>query len=191
MDSKLAWTHCLRFYVHPPLEIIFIVWTSTGLLLFSLIVTPEVPEALEFKDALVMLLVAAAPNLESISMYPLLGYSLFPSSKTHEGVNLLERLLSHASNFPESIPYCQNLRNISFRPDDALNEWNEYEEDPYYHRLNMIRKLSAVESVAFKLATWSNEAGIPPPPRSANYTNISFTHSAMNTWDLCRNPPRF
>ncbi|KAJ6139063.1 hypothetical protein N7471_005549 [Penicillium samsonianum] len=50
----------------------------------------------------------------------------------------------------------------------------------------MVRKLPAIESVAFKLATWSNEAGTPPPPRSANYSNISFTHSAMMTWDLCR-----
>lgn len=79
-----------------------------------------------------------------------------------------------------------NLRNISFHPDATLNESTEYMEDPYYHRLNMVRKLPAVEPVAFKLATWSNEAGTPPPPRSANYSKISFTHSAMMTWDLCR-----
>lgn len=49
----------------------------------------------------------------------------------------------------------------------------------------MVRKLPAIESVAFKLVTWSNEAGIPPP-RSANYSKISFTHSIMESWDLCR-----
>ncbi|CAI7592875.1 unnamed protein product [Penicillium glandicola] len=75
---------------------------------------------------------------------------------------------------------------LDFHPDDKLNEFHEYVGDPYYHRLNMVRKLPAVESVAFKLVAWSNEAGIPPPPRSANYSKISFTHSVMENWDLCR-----
>ncbi|KAF7529233.1 hypothetical protein PCG10_007943 [Penicillium crustosum] len=141
-------------------------------------------EALQFKDALITLLVAAAPNLESISMYPLLEYIRSPSTGDYERVNLLQRLIYRAST--ESVPYCQNLRNFSFHPDDKLNERSEYVEDPYYHRLNMIRELPAVETVAFKLVTWSNDAGIPPPPRSANYSKISFTHSVMQSWDLCR-----
>lgn len=110
-------------------------------------------EAPQYKDALITLLVAIPPNLESISMYPLERYVRSPSPGTYERVNLLERLLCRASTFPESVPYCQNLRNISFHPDDTLNESTEYMEDPYYHRLNMVRKLPAIESVAFKLAT--------------------------------------
>lgn len=100
-------------------------------------------------------------------------------------MSLLQTLLYRASTSTESVSYCQNLRNINFHPDDKLNEFNEYVEDPYYHRLDMVRKLPAIESVAFKLVTWSNEAGIPPP-RSANYSKISFTHSIMEIWDLCR-----
>jgi hypothetical protein len=84
------------------------------------------------------------------------------------------------------VPYCHNLQNFNFHPDDYYDVYNEYMEQGHYHRLDMVRKLPAVESVAFKLATWSNEAGVPPPPRSANYSKISFTHSAMSTWDLCR-----
>ena len=119
-------------------------------------------------------------------MYPLLEYIRSSSAGNYERVNLLQRLLCRASASAGSVPYCQNLRNISFHPDDKLNESKEYVEDPYYHRLNMVRKLPAVESVAFKLVTWSNEAGIPPPPRSANYSKVSFTHSLMESWDLCR-----
>jgi hypothetical protein len=143
-------------------------------------------QAIQFKDALITLLVAAAPNLEFISMYPLLEYIQSSSAGNFERVNLLERLLCRASTSAESVPYCQNLRSINFHPDDKLNESKEYVEDPYYHRLNMVRKLPAVESVAFKLVTWSNEAGIPPPSRSANYSKVSFTHSLMESWDLCR-----
>lgn len=142
-------------------------------------------ETLQFKDALITLLVAVSPNLESMSMYPLLEYIRSPSTGDYERVNLLKKFLCQASASAESVPYCQNLRDFSFHPDDTLNEFNEYVEDPYYDRLNMIRKLPAVESVAFKLVTWSNEAGIPPPPRSANYSKISFTHSRLEIWDLC------
>ncbi|KAJ5780547.1 hypothetical protein N7457_005707 [Penicillium paradoxum] len=141
-------------------------------------------EALQFKDALITLLIAAAPKLESISMYPLLEYIHCSCTGNYGMVDLLRRLLHRAS--AESVLYCQKLRDISFHPDDKINESIEYIEDPYYHQLNMARKLPAVESVAFKLVTWSNEAGIPPPPRSANYSKISFTHSAMESWDLCR-----
>ncbi|KGO70725.1 hypothetical protein PEX1_057470 [Penicillium expansum] len=128
-------------------------------------------EALQFKDALITLLVAAAPNLEFISMYPLLEYIRSSSARNYERVNLLQRLLYRASTSTESVPYCQNLRNISFHPDNKLNESNKYVEDPYYHRLNMVRKLPAIESVAFKLVTWSNEVGIPPPPTIASFTS--------------------
>ncbi|KAJ6035183.1 uncharacterized protein N7446_009942 [Penicillium canescens] len=127
-------------------------------------------EALQFKDAFITLLVAAAPNLEFISMHPLLEYIRSSSAGNYERVNLLQRLCCRAS------------ASADFHPDDKLNESNEYVEDPYYHRLNMVRKLPAVES----LVTWSNEAGIPPPPRSVNYSKISFTHSVMEIWDLCR-----
>ncbi|KAJ5556520.1 hypothetical protein N7494_000435 [Penicillium frequentans] len=142
-------------------------------------------ETLQFKDALITLLVAASPNLESMSMYPLVDYIRSPSTGDYERVNLLQKFLCQASASAESVPYCQNLRNFSFYPDETLNQYNEYVEDPYYDRLNMIRRLPAVESLAFKLVTWSNEAGIPPPTRSANYSKISFTHSRMEIWDLC------
>lgn len=47
-------------------------------------------EAPQYKDALITLLVAIPPNLESISMYPLERYVRSPSPGTYERVNLLE-----------------------------------------------------------------------------------------------------
>ncbi|CAG8892412.1 unnamed protein product [Penicillium egyptiacum] len=119
-------------------------------------------------------------------MYPLQRYVQSLSPGTYKRVNLLERLLCQASTFPESVPHCQNLRNISFHPDDAIGRMQRVYGRPILSSTQQVRKLAAIESVAFKLATWSNEAGVPPPPRSANYSKISFTHSAMRTWDLCR-----
>ena len=123
-----------------------------------------------------MMLAANAPNLESLSMYPL----EFPQ-------NMLKSLLQRASKAaPGSVPYCQNLKEINFHPDDARNQGTTYVEDPYYDRLNVVRKLPAIESVTFKLASWDNNAGLPLPPRCTNYSKISFTHSLMQEYDLCR-----
>ncbi|CAG8887800.1 unnamed protein product [Penicillium egyptiacum] len=133
------------------------------------------PEPVEFKDALVTLLVANAPNLQSLSMFPL-----------HGAKNRLMALLHRASNAPSPVPYCQNLRKVNFHPDDSLNEGTEYVPEPYYHRLNLVRKLPAIESVVFKLAAWDNNAGVPLPPRCANYSKISITHSFLLESDLCR-----
>ncbi|KAJ5960550.1 uncharacterized protein N7479_007700 [Penicillium vulpinum] len=132
-------------------------------------------ESVEFTDVLVTLLVANAPNLQSLSMFPL-----------HGAKNRLMALLRRASNAPSLVPYCQNLRDIHFHPDESMNEGTEYVADPYYHRLNLVRKLPAIESVSFKLAAWDNDAGFPLPPRCANYSKISITHSFLLDYDLCR-----
>ncbi|KAJ5804367.1 uncharacterized protein N7518_000670, partial [Penicillium psychrosexuale] len=118
--------------------------------------SPSYPKAIEFRDALIMMLAANAPNLESLSMYPL----EFPQ-------NMLKPLLQRASKV---VP---GLGTI-------------YVEDPYYNRLNVVRKLPAIESVAFRLASWDNNAGLPLPPHCANYSKISFIHSLMQEHDLCR-----
>lgn len=123
-----------------------------------------------------MMLAANAPNLESLSTYPL----ALPR-------NMLKSLLQRASKAaPGSISYCQNLKEINFHPDDELDQGTTYVEMPYYDLLNVVRKLPAIESVAFILACWSNEAGFPLPPRCANYSKISFTHSLMQEHDLCQ-----
>ncbi|KAJ5384396.1 hypothetical protein N7517_002307 [Penicillium concentricum] len=92
--------------------------------------------------------------------------------------------LQSLSMFPSYL--LPKLREINFHPDDTLNMGTEYVEEPYYDRLNLVRKLPAIESVTFKLATWDNEAGFPLPPRCANYSKISITHSFLLESDLCR-----
>ncbi|PYH76263.1 hypothetical protein BO82DRAFT_209431 [Aspergillus uvarum CBS 121591] len=80
-----------------------------------------------------------------------------------------------------------DLRKAIFLSDQDSPENDElhYIPESYYHRINLVRRLPALESIAFTLATWNNEAGIPPPSRSANYSEISFTHSMMHEADLC------
>ncbi|CAG8382011.1 unnamed protein product [Penicillium salamii] len=131
------------------------------------------PEAIKFKDVLVMMLAANAPNLEFLSTYPL----EMPHSS-------LKSLLQRAAN--PSVPDLKNLRSISFHPDDVLNQGTTYVREPYFDRLNMVRKLPAIESVSFRLAMRDDNPGLPLPPRCANYSKIRIEHSCIPDYDLCR-----
>ncbi|CAG7980291.1 unnamed protein product [Penicillium salamii] len=135
--------------------------------------SPSSPEAIKFKDELVMMLAANAPNLEFLSTYPL----EMPNSS-------LKSLFQRAAN--PSVPYLQNLRSISFHPDDFLNQGTTYVREPYFDRLNMVRKLPAIESVSFGLAMRDDNPGLPLPPRCANYSKIRIEHSCIPDYDLCR-----
>ncbi|KAJ5718239.1 hypothetical protein N7488_003885 [Penicillium malachiteum] len=101
-------------------------------------------------------------------------------------------MLRRANRMPSgvSIPYLQNLSRIIFLPDDCSSGNDGYYyniAEDYYHRLNLVRRLPALKSVSFSLASWNNEAGLPPPPKSANYSDISFTHSnlAESEYEMC------
>lgn len=129
-----------------------------------------------FKQALAALLIAISPQLESLAVFPIGG----PSSEI-KGFVLLT-MLRRANRNPDPIPYLQNLNRIIFLPDSCSpgNDGFHYNiAEDYYHRLNLVRRLPALNSVSFTLASWNNEAGLPPPPKSANYSDISFTHSNM------------
>ncbi|KAJ5425205.1 hypothetical protein N7465_000275 [Penicillium sp. CMV-2018d] len=133
------------------------------------------PEAIKFKDVLVMMLAANAPNLEFLSSYPL----EMPRST-------LKSLFQRAAKPP--ISCLQNLKSFSFHPDDVLNQGTTYVREPYFSRLNMVRKLPAVESVSFTLAMRDEDGdpGLPPPPRCANYSKVQIDHSCIPDYDLCR-----
>ncbi|KAJ6031519.1 hypothetical protein N7540_002251 [Penicillium herquei] len=137
-----------------------------------------------FKQALVALLIAVSPQLESLAVFPV-GE---PSSEIEDFALLT--MLRRANRNPDSIPYLQNLNRIIFLPDSCSsgNDGFYYNiAEDYYHRLNLVRQLPALNSVSFTLASWNNEAGLPPPPKSANYSDISFTHSnlAENKSEMC------
>ncbi|KAJ5366550.1 hypothetical protein N7541_000491 [Penicillium brevicompactum] len=117
--------------------------------------SPSSPEAIKFKDVLVMMLAANAPNLEFLSLYPL--------------------------NMPRS-----TLKSISFHPDDVLNQGTTYVQESYFSRLDIVRKLPAIESVSFTLAMRDDDPGLPLPPRCANYSKIQIDHSCIPEHDLCR-----
>lgn len=120
-----------------------------------------------------MLLITVSPQLDSLALYT---FAQFDQETEDRG---LLALLRWVYQNPTSVPYLQNLRKVIFLPDenDLVNDGFHYIEASYYHRLNFIRRLPALQSVSFVLATWNNEAGMPPPPKSANYRDISFTHS--------------
>ncbi|KAJ5720594.1 uncharacterized protein N7483_008528 [Penicillium malachiteum] len=137
-----------------------------------------------FKQALAALLIAISPKLETLAIFHI-GE---PSSKTKDFALLT--MLRRANRTPYPIPYLQNLNRIIFPPDECSsgNDGFYYNiAEDYYHRLNLVRRLPALMSVSFSLVSWNNEAGLPPPPKSANYSDISFTHSnlAGNESDMC------
>jgi hypothetical protein len=134
---------------------------------------PSSPEAIKFKDVLVMMLAANAPNLEFLSSYPL----DMPRST-------LKSLFQRAAKPPFSC--LQDLRSFNFHPDDVLNQGTTYVQEPYFSRLNMVRKLPAVESVSFTLAMRDDDPGLPLPPRCANYSKVQIDHSCIPDYDLCR-----
>ncbi|KAJ5929194.1 hypothetical protein N7454_007042 [Penicillium verhagenii] len=134
--------------------------------------------------ALAALLIAISPQLESLAVF----HVGEPSCKA-EDLALLT-MLRRANKNPDSIPYLQHLRRIIFLPDvcSVGNDGFYYNiAEDYHHRLNLVRRLPALKSVSFSLASWNNEAGLPPPPKSANYSEISFTHSnlAGNESEMC------
>lgn len=135
--------------------------------------SPFSPEAIKFKDVLVMILAANAPNLEFLSSYPV----AMPKSA-------LKSLFQRAAQ--SRVPCLQNLRSISFHPDDVLNQGTTYVQESYFSRLNIVRKLPAVESVSFTLAMRDDDPGLPLPPRCANYSKIQIDHSCIPEHDLCR-----
>ena len=120
-----------------------------------------------------MILAANAPNLEFLSLYPL----NMPRS-THK--SLFQRAAK------SRVSCLQNLRSISFHPDDVLNQGTTYVQESYFSRLNIVRKLPAVESVSFTLAMRDDDPGLPLPPRCANYSKIQIDHSCIPEHDLCR-----
>ncbi|KAJ5623066.1 hypothetical protein N7490_011671 [Penicillium lividum] len=129
-----------------------------------------------FKQALAALLIAISPQLESLAIF----HVGEPSSEI-ENFALLT-MLRRANQNSDSIPYLQNLKRIIFLPDDCSvgNDGFYYNiAEDYYHRLNLVRRLPALKSVSFTLASWNNEAGLPPPPKSANYSEVNFTHSNL------------
>ncbi|KAJ5557183.1 hypothetical protein N7494_001098 [Penicillium frequentans] len=135
-----------------------------------------------FKQALAALLIAISPQLESLAVF----HVGEPSSETKSFALLT--MLRRANRNSESIPYLQKLNRIIFLPDDCSvgsdGFWYNIAED-YHHRLNLVRRLPALKSVSFSVASWNNEAGLPPPPKSANYSDISFTHSNLAESDMC------
>ncbi|PYI25222.1 hypothetical protein BP00DRAFT_420722 [Aspergillus indologenus CBS 114.80] len=135
-----------------------------------------------FKQALAALLITASPQLESLAFYHIGEYD---TAASYFCLVTLLRRANRTSIAPP--PYLQNLRKVIFLSDQDSPDNDElhYIPESYYHRINLVRRLPALESIAFTLATWNNEAGIPPPPRSANYSEISFTHSMMHEADLC------
>ncbi|KAJ5531595.1 hypothetical protein N7527_004988 [Penicillium freii] len=135
--------------------------------------SPSSPEAIKFKDVLVMMLAANAPNLKVLSSYPL----DMPRST-------LKSLFQRAAKPP--ISCLQNLRSFNFHPDDVLNQGTTYVREEYFSRLNMVRKLPAVESVSFTLAMRDGDPGLPLPPRCANYSKVQIDHSCNPDYDLCR-----
>ncbi|KAK4863503.1 hypothetical protein LT330_002281 [Penicillium expansum] len=135
--------------------------------------SPSSPEAIKFKDVLVMMLAANAPNLEFLSSYPL----DMPRST-------LKSLFQRAAKPPVSC--LQNLRSFNFHPNDVLNQGTTYVQEPYFSRLDIVRKLPAVESVSFTLAMRDDDPGLPLPPRCANYSKVQIDHSCIPDYDLCR-----
>ncbi|OJJ96513.1 hypothetical protein ASPACDRAFT_1859195 [Aspergillus aculeatus ATCC 16872] len=93
---------------------------------------------------------------------------------------------SGKSDLP-TLPYLRNLQKFTFLPDHDLpdNDGLDYILESYYHRINLVRRLPALKSVAFTLATWNNEAGVPSSPEFFNFRELSFTHSMMHEADLC------
>ncbi|KAJ5642753.1 hypothetical protein N7490_006753 [Penicillium lividum] len=135
-----------------------------------------------FKQALAALLIAISPQLESLAVF----HVGEPSCDTKDFALLT--MLRRANRNSDSIPYLQNLNRIIFLPDDnsAGNDGFFYNTaEDYHHRLNLVRRLPALKSVSFTLVSWNNEAGLPPPPKSANYNDISFTHSNLAESEIC------
>lgn len=135
-----------------------------------------------FKQAVAALLIAISPNLESLSVFPVGDHRR--DIKAYALLSLLRR----ANTARGALPYLQNLKEIIFLPDKYSpgNDGFHYNICEAYHdRLNLVRRLPALESVSFMIASWNNEAGNPPPPKSANYSDISFTHSNVGETDLC------
>ncbi|KAJ5159575.1 uncharacterized protein N7482_006579 [Penicillium canariense] len=135
-----------------------------------------------FKQAIAALLITISPNLESLSVCPVGEYC-----RHIKGYALLS-LFRRANTARSALPYLQNLKEIIFLPDNCSTgndgfHYNICEND--HDRLNLVRRLPALESVSFMIASWNNEAGNPPPPKSANYSDISFTHSNIVEADLC------
>ena len=107
------------------------------------------------------------------------------------GVTLKHMLYSHYSVVRGALSCLQNLKEIIFLSDKYSpgNDGFHYNicEDNHdlVRRLHLVRRVPALESVSFMIASWNNEAGNPPPPKSANYSDISFTHSSVGETDLC------
>ncbi|RAH77929.1 hypothetical protein BO86DRAFT_412727 [Aspergillus japonicus CBS 114.51] len=92
--------------------------------------------------------------------------STTPPAPAFSLVPLLRRTTAQAVS-----PHLPNLRKITFLPDhdSPENAGVHYIPESYFHRIDLVRRLPALKSVAVTLATWNIEAGTPPPPRSANY----------------------
>lgn len=135
-----------------------------------------------FKQPVAALLLTISPNLESLSVFPIGAHRR--DIIEHSLLSLLRR----ANSARGALPYLQNLKEIIFLPDNCsvCNDGFHYNlREDYHDRLNLVRRLPALKSVSFMIASWNNEAGNPPPPKSANYSDISFTHSNVDERNLC------
>lgn len=101
-----------------------------------------------FKKAPAALFITVSPQLESLP-----PYHIGESDVYIEDFPLLT-LLQRANKNPTSISYMQNLWQAIFLPveDTAENDGHCYFWEYYYHRLNLVRRLPALEYVSFNVS---------------------------------------
>jgi hypothetical protein len=139
-------------------------------------------------EALAALLASVSPRLESITCCDL-GYYMEKESLTHEEPKFVQltadgcgspgwfgQFIQRAGQSRDPVPYLQHLRTVRFIPDtSALADERFFEENDFWHGLNVFRRLPAIESLRYDAMCDSEQhMTIPPPPRRGNYTHLEF-----------------
>ncbi|KAJ5358530.1 uncharacterized protein N7496_010943 [Penicillium cataractarum] len=169
-------------YVIPHLPFVSLAGQSVIYLIRSTRYSDNRFAGMAFKQAVAALLITTAPNLESLSVCPIGEYHRYI-----KGYSLLS-LFRRANTARGTLPYLQNLKKILFLPAQGSMGNNGFHYNTcenYHERLNLVRRLPVLESVSFVIAEWNNEAGNPPPPNSANYSDIRVTRSNLGESDFC------
>jgi hypothetical protein len=89
---------------------------------------------------------------------------------------------------PETMPFLQYLHKVRFlvNPVDMIWKWYYYQPHDLYGSLNLVRRLPKVESIRVDAIMDTENFSVVPPPRSANYTQITIRNSNLDYHHLVR-----
>lgn len=150
------------------------------------------PDTPFLAQALAALLASVSPLLESLDFCPV-GREpsrLEKLTAQANGVPLQEKdyFFKHFldrvnSGPPETMPFLQYLHKVRFLVNPVDRIWEEFD---LYGSLNLVRRLPKVESIRVDAIMDTENFSVVPPPRSANYTQITIRNSNLDYHHLVR-----